>query len=417
MNSIKNAPVTFASGSFLRAADKQVNLESIPLKTSAQFDNASFYGSNVLLAALGAAGVALVVGVSNILKPNSKNLNTAAGALGDFLSSAVKFVNKNNEEISDVVIKNGRAFLPNGSGFSGIMQTLNKKGDKVELLYEEGFMRASYINDVLSKKYEQLKSLPAYIKENLISYARKDGVKIACFRDNKLTDIYMHIYDGNGKVRRTVHQGASGAYDALDISNGRIAAKTFFENLKVSSKIYDDSGTLIREVIPQKGPLTFIKRYLPDGSRIEVGAKILYDIVDTPASHYRPLNPKIVKYYSPNSDIANRVIQLRGQKMFNLLEDVSLLDKNRLRSLEIKLPKQRPDSSKNAYITITLSENGKTLARAIIDENGRNLAQNDQNALNELKNALQQTIFAAKEEGLRFNYAIIEKNLSSIFGN
>ena len=116
-----------------------------------------------------------------------------------------KFIDKTGKEIFGVSIKKGIVRNQDNSMFTGIMQTINKKGQNIQLTYECGFLRESKIDGKLFKRY--YRDFP-------------DNNKISC----------IVKYNGNHQEITTYN------YD-------KTTGKKIFSKIS----IFDDDGNIVRE--------------------------------------------------------------------------------------------------------------------------------------------------------------------------
>ena len=326
--------------------------------------------------------------------------------VNDVKKVAKKFINEAGEEVQDVILK-GKATLPDGSAFSGVFEAVNKNGDKVTIKYKDGFKQESYINGALYKIYEQLKSIPLVVGKNPIVYSRSQGTRIKLVEDNAIVKMFMNLYDDKGRARRTITQGLDGVYDMLDIQSGRIAAKSKIKSLNLQSVIFDPNGNVAKSVTKQ-GSLGFIKENTAVNSAKEVGGKLSFDIVDTPAFDYAIAEPKIFRRYvngEPIEEVTKDYRQARHiltsrQKHSDGSEDL----------LEIKLPKGKLSDNDNKYIFITLKRGDKVDCEAVIGEEGKNLSKNaNTKTMKRLEKRVKSAISSAQDAKIDFDYnALLE---------
>ena len=137
------------------------NGASLPKKQIVNSANAQATIENALSSPMGATAAITTLagvfcGIANLAKGkiNTNNVprNIKSEVVNNLENVARKFINEAGEEVKDVVLK-GKATLSDGSVFSGVMETVNKKGDKITIKYKDGFMRESYVNNKLHKIY------------------------------------------------------------------------------------------------------------------------------------------------------------------------------------------------------------------------------------------------------------------------
>ena len=348
--------------------------------------------------------------IANVVVPAAVGLTIAAVKPKKVISAQ----NALTDALQDVILKNGRAVLPDGSFFSGLLETVNKKGDKIAIKYENGFMKESFVNGSLHKIYEDLKNIPAYIGTNIAKYTRNQGVKIKTLENGELSKISMHLYDDSGKVKRTIEQNSDRVYNMLDIKDAKIIAKSKLKSLNLVSQISDNNGRLVKTVTTE-GPLTFIMEHNPDGTKTEIGSRMLYDIVGTPATSYKASKPKIARFYDKESTKPDRVIKTSFQNGKHVFEDISSMPDGNKRTLRIELPVGKLNDEKNNYIVFTLKNGDDTCYHAIIGEQGKNVGYNvSTKKMNELKKLMQKSIEKAQECGIEFDYQKVMENLPKI---
>ena len=363
---------------------------------SAQSESNNSNKINKTLAALGILGVAtLGVAIAALKSPKGK--------ASDF-SSAFKFFTHSNDEIQGAALKGGKALMQDGTPFSGIAETINKKGDKIKIVFQDGFMSEAYKNDKLYKTYDTLEGIPSKIlSANCPKYSRTQGVKISLMEDNLPREFYYHIFDESGKVRRAVKYSTQKAFDALDIQDGAISAHTQIEKLFPSGKIYQD-GAVSASISKEKG-LNIITKYLDDGAHFVTGGKFEdYDLIMTKAADYKIKNPKFVKYYNPGDIVAQSEISLdKKTPLVSVLKGINRSD-NVLRDVEIELPLNMNIPGKK--LVVTLNENNSPYARAAFalkDGKPVLLAPLDKTKSGYLKSCISAMLNSAKQSGFDFD--------------
>ena len=161
------------------------------------------------------------------------------------VEQAKHFFNKDNQLIEGVTLQNGKAINRDGSMFSGILNTINKKGEKITIQYQDGFMTSSTKDGKLLKRFENIKGM-----------TREQGALIIQLDDEGLekTHTFLTTYN-NGKAKRiskgSIPAGREFAHiTAIEFSpNGKIVARAEYNYLTLEhAQIYDESGNLIREI-------------------------------------------------------------------------------------------------------------------------------------------------------------------------
>lgn len=368
-------------------------------------------GIGLALAALATFGIVTL----NLRKGKKTDIQDLSQGAKDVAGIIKKFTDENNQDVQNVILQKGKAVLPDGSFFSGLMETVNKKGASIAIKYKDGFMQESSINGVLYKTYEELKNIPAYIEKNVAKYSRDEGVRVNLFDKNGLSKIFMHVYDSDGKVTRNVMQNSDGIYNMLDIQNGRIVAMSQFKHLNLRSLIFDESGDVISRV-HSEGPLTFITKFNPDGSKTQVGSHILYDIVGTPATSYKPVKPKIARFYELFSNSPYRTIEAKFKGKSHILADEITMPDGTLREVFIQIPVGKLCDDKNKYVIFSLYENSQLITQAQIGEQAKNVAYNvARKEMPQLEQAVRETVEHALKSGIEFDYQKISDNLPRIY--
>ena len=382
-------------------------------KTQAAVGNvlSSPVGATVAITTL----AALFCGIANLAngKLNTNNVpqNIKSEVANNIEKAAKKFVNEAGEEVQNVILK-GKATLSDGSVFSGVMETVNEKGDKIAIKYKDGFMQETYINDKLHKIYEQLKSIPLAGQEP-IEYSRAQGTKIKLVKDDAVVKTFMNLYDDSGKARRTLAQGLDGAYDMLDIQGGKIVAKSKMKSLNLQAEVFDKDGNVVKNITKQ-GSSGFIRENVAGDLAHEIGGTLSFDIVDTPAVDYAITNPKIFRRYKNGEQVEE--IKKEYKNARHILTSSIKHQGGSEDLLEIKLPKGRLSDKDNKYIFITLKNGNKVKYEAVIGEEGKNLSTNaNKKMMKKLEQRVKNTLGFAQDAKLDFDYKTILDNLSKIF--
>lgn len=122
--------------------------------------------------------------------------------LGNIQKNIKKFFSDSGDEITGKVnLKGGKALLEDGSGFSGTLKTVNKKGNEISIGYKDGFMTHSSIDGKEFKRFENLESRPNVLGNPVIKYSRDEGVLIKKFDEyGNIQEEISHVYDKNGRV-------------------------------------------------------------------------------------------------------------------------------------------------------------------------------------------------------------------------
>ncbi len=149
------------------------------------------------MAAIGVVGLAfgIVHHKKNNLEQIQEPLQTFAG---DFEKGVKKFFNNGNS-INGVKLNKGRAINVDGSGFSGVMKTMNNKNEKITLEYVDGYVKKSTKNEKLFKTFDY-SSLANGQKTVVIDTFDETG--------NSTNKIQQKFYD-NGKIAKTIRPRAT----------------------------------------------------------------------------------------------------------------------------------------------------------------------------------------------------------------
>lgn len=397
------------------------NGASLPKKQIVNSANAQATIENVLSSPMGATAAITTLagvfcGIANLAKgkinTNDIPRNIKSEVVNNLEKAAPKFINEAGEEVQNIILK-GKATLSDGSVFSGVMETVNKKGDKITIKYKDGFMRESYVNNKLHKIYEQLKSIPLVTDQQPIKYSRAQGTKIKLVKDDAVVKTFMNLYDDSGKARRTLAQGLDGAYDMLDIQGGKIVAKSKMKSLNLQAEVFDNNGNVIKSITKQ-GPRAFIRENITGDLAYETGGTLSFDIVDTPAVDYVITNPKIFRRYKNGEQVEE--IKKEYKNARHILTSSKKYQGGSDDLLEIKLPKGKLSDKDNKYISIAIKKGDKVEYEAIIGEEGKNLSTNaNKKTMKKLERRVKNTLGFAQDAKLDFDYKTILDNLSKIF--
>ena len=356
------------------------------------------------LGILGAAAVAVAVAVAKTAKGKNPELN-----------SALKFFTKSGDEVQGAFLKGGKAIMQDGTSFSGIMETVNKKGDKIKINFQDGFMSESYKNDTLFKTYDTLEGIPSKIlAADSPKYPRTQGTKISLVEDELPKEFYYHIFDKDGRVNRSVKYSTQKAFDAIDIQDGMISSRIHTEKLSPRGELYS-GGALSASISKDKG-LNTITKYLDDGTTVVTGGKLEdYDLIMTRAADYKIKNPQFAKYYRQGDIVAQNEITLdKKNPITNVLKSISRSG-DTLRTLEIELPVNMNIPGKK--LIIELNENNAPYARAVFvlkDGQPFNTAALDETKTGYLKSCVLDALNKAKENGFDFDCDKVAQFIASL---
>ncbi len=234
-------------------------------------------------------------------------------------------------KVKDIELKNGKAILKDGSAFSGILETANKKtGDKFRIEYKDGFMVQSMKNGKLLKKFDNLENL-----------SRSRGTKITEFNpDGSFKNLIENVYYDNGKIKKTADLKVQKSFyedgKLRSIEHRYLKAikkNTIPQNLNEcfypefqSFKVYDKEGkVLTKECFNKNGVGNYIE-YLPDGSKKEfvqvnlknkINATDDIDNAEFEAAKLKLYNPKgnVEKEYSYKENYLNILDRTNGDNL------------------------------------------------------------------------------------------------------
>ena len=370
--------------------------------------------------ALGAAGAAIYIKTKKKLPTtgasDSKNVSEQ---VSDIQKNIKKFLNSAGESVDNVKLQKGKAVLDDGSGFSGILETVNGKGQEIVIKYQDGFMAESTINGKLFKKFENLQSKPSISGANKINYSRAQGVTIKTFVENgNLEKEVSHLYDKNGKISRSYSEVVGEWPSAIDFKDGKIVAKTAFGPDGVElAEVFDKDGNVIKKI---KNNSSFgeysVVDILPDGSKKERKGYLKYDRVATPAMQYDD-KMRVDKVTSCDSkgkikESVSSFCKGESNEMQINYADGSILTVSIPKKLEIK----NGDTILPRFDYLG-PEGSNSDCYAMIDSLGKNVAiyKYSQEDLESLSRQVKKLEAKAKEEGIDFPYERMEKYLAQIF--
>lgn len=402
----------------LNAATVPIGQESPALSNDSQekTDNKlklALIGLGVL--ALGAVGTAIYVKTKKKL-PTAEafDLKNVSEKTTDIQKGIKKFLNSAGESVDNVKLQKGKAVLDDGSGFSGVLKTVNGKGQDIAVKYQDGFMTESTINGKLFKKFENLQSRPNVAGANKVNYSRSQGVAIKTFGENgNLKKEVSHLYDKNGKISR-VFDGEN----ATDFLDGKVVGKAKFsiDGLE-TAEIFDKNGNVIRTVERQGNGYSILDS-LPNGEKKKRTGFMEYDLVDTPATGYgKKMIVREVVSYDSKGKIKESI------NLFDL-EDASQLSAVYADGSDLLASIPKRTEIKNGDTALPKfdymgPEGSNSECYAVIDSSGKNKAINKhpKEDLETLSKRVKELEVKAKEEGFDFPYERLEKYLAQIFNS
>ena len=250
--------------------------------------------------------------IKSFFSKNKTNIqNKTEQIIGDTSKQGEKTVNKisktftNNEGtiIDNVRIEKGKALLGDGSGFTGVMETVTngKTPKNVKLTYENGFLTSSSLDGKLYKKFE------AYNGD------RAKALKITQFdiSGNSLP-ISVHSYHENGKLKR-IWNGTKNT--SLDFSEkGKIIAKGTYVNESIikNAEIFDENGNIIKK-FKKDSNACFVEETFSDGklTKRKIGSASYTSPIKT-MDELSVTDPKFVGFYNSEGKLEKSLSYQRG---------------------------------------------------------------------------------------------------------
>lgn len=280
----------------------------------------------VVVCSIAAAAGIIALASALIYKAKTGRIKGASEEGEKIVENIKQFLNKDNQLVEGVTLNKGRAINADNTMFSGIMNTVNKKGEQITLEYQNGFIVSSSKNGKLFKKFE-----------NIANLTREEGVQITQYdKGTRKFQTLITNYD-NGKAKR-IFESSIGQGDrweantAIEFSpNGKISAKAQFKganNLR-QAQIYDDNGRLIREIEHQRNlkiPGFSSRGYaekLYDENGILTTIRYGDEYLDTEkCSDFRTMmlseselpKPRRVEYYDANGNLVQGVQIIPGRE-------------------------------------------------------------------------------------------------------
>ena len=201
----------------------------------------------VVVCSIAAAAGIIALASALIYKAKTGRIKGASEEGEKIVENIKQFLNKDNQLVEGVTLNKGRAINADNTMFSGIMNTVNKKGEQITLEFQEGFIVSSKRNGELFKKFE-----------NIANLTREQGVQITQYdKGSKKLQTLITKYD-NGQVKRiyrdlnpTRNGRISDLTTAIEFTpSGKVAAKAEYNSLGTLQKaqIFDEDGRVIREI-------------------------------------------------------------------------------------------------------------------------------------------------------------------------
>ena len=201
----------------------------------------------VVVCSIAAAVGIIALASALIYKAKTGKIKGASEEGEKIVENIKQFLNKDNQLVEGVTLNKGRAINADNTMFSGIMNTVNKKGEQITLEFQEGFIVSSKRNGELFKKFE-----------NIANLTREEGVQITQYdKGSKKLQTLITKYD-NGQVKRiyrdlnpTRNGRISDLTTAIEFTpSGKVAAKAEYNSMGTLQKaqIFDEDGRVIREI-------------------------------------------------------------------------------------------------------------------------------------------------------------------------
>ena len=293
----------------------------------------------VVVCSIAAAAGIIALASALIYKAKTGRINGASEEGEKIVENIKQFLNKDNQLVEGVTLNKGRAINADNTMFSGIMNTVNKKGEQITLEFQEGSIVSSKRNGKLFKKFE-----------NIANLTREEGVQITQYdKGARKFRTLITNYD-NGKVKRIyrdVNPTRNG--QSLDPStaieftpSGKVAAKAEYNSMGALQKaqIFDEDGRVIREIgmlYKLDGKTTYDGRYIEKEYRTDGTLKLrkyafdsYYPVESTADNRIRMLSenklhrPRRVEYYDADENKLQDITTESGRKY----QDISIQNKD-----------------------------------------------------------------------------------------
>ena len=257
----------------------------------------------VVVCSIAAAAGIIALASALIYKAKTGRIKGASEEGEKIVENIKQFLNKDNQLVEGVTLNNGRAINADNTMFSGIMNTVNKKGEQITLEFQEGFIVSSKRNGELFKKFE-----------NIANLTREQGVQITQYdKGSKKLQTLITKYD-NGQVKRIYRDlNPTRNSQILDLTtaieftpSGKVAAKAEYNSMGTLQKaqIFDEDGRVIREIgmlYKLDGKTSYDGRYIEKEYRTDGTLKLKKYAFDS--------------YYPVESTADNRIRMLSENKL------------------------------------------------------------------------------------------------------
>mgnify|MGYP005780147417 CR=1 FL=1 len=257
----------------------------------------------VVVCSIAAAVGIIALASALIYKAKTGKIKGASEEGEKIVENIKQFLNKDNQLVEGVTLNNGRAINADNTMFSGIMNTVNKKGEQITLEFQEGFIVSSKRNGELFKKFE-----------NIANLTREQGVQITQYdKGSKKLQTLITKYD-NGQVKRIYRDlNPTRNRQILDLStaieftpSGKVAAKAEYNSMGTlqNAQIFDEDGRVRREIgmlYKLDGKTSYDGRYIEKEYRTDGTLKLKKYAFDS--------------YYPVESTADNRIRMLSENKL------------------------------------------------------------------------------------------------------
>lgn len=296
---------------------QQVSFKSKKASNDADFSNNNEQKKRIIYSVLGLAvlgATSVVLGkkgylgerVKNLLtkKVNEATINTSKRSLGKG-----NFFNTSKEEVKNIYLENGKAFNADGTPFTGLNEQILKNNQKATLIYKDGLIESSFLDDKCLKTYER--------------YRNADGENV-CMITKNLTNVRTYdpsfetynyrYYDKNNKLRKVVNVDNS-------YSRKNNYIRIFDENGNMTHNlIKSNSNNVIYEytnVAKNKKENIYIRTgYAPENISIKYQGK--------GESKYLHMNLETKAIVDKNNNISKEDVE----HIFNLFKEIETLVKD-----------------------------------------------------------------------------------------
>ena len=257
----------------------------------------------VVVCSIAAAVGIIALASALIYKAKTGKIKGASEEGEKIVENIKQFLNKDNQLVEGVTLNNGRAINADNTMFSGIMNTVNKKGEQITLEFQEGFIVSSKRNGELFKKFE-----------NIANLTREQGIQITQYdKGSKKLQTLITKYD-NGQVKRIYRDlNPTRNRQILDLStaieftpSGKVAAKAEYNSMGTlqNAQIFDEDGRVRREIgmlYKLDGKTSYDGRYIEKEYRTDGTLKLKKYAFDS--------------YYPVKSTADNRIRMLSENKL------------------------------------------------------------------------------------------------------